>query len=81
MRRTRCGASSGETSQEVELSRMQNHDTDLNMTAKGLESEAVGGFGITKISSCPAPLSAASGASTLTEGPHIATLAAKRAAP
>lgn len=51
------------------------------MTAKGPEREAVEVFGITKISSREAPLSAAAGASTLTEGPHIATLAAKRVAP
>lgn len=51
------------------------------MTAKGLESEAAKHLGITKISSREAPLSAAAQASTLTEGPHIATLAAKRVAP
>jgi hypothetical protein len=80
MRRNGCDASSGETSRETEPSRLQNHDTDFNMTAKGLEGEAKGRTGITKISSCRAPLSAAVGASTLTEGPHIAIPAAKWAA-
>jgi hypothetical protein len=60
---------------------MQIHDTEISMTAKGLESEAAKHLGITKISSREAPLSAAAQASTLTEGPHIATLAAKRVAP